>query len=231
MSLTPKSRCLKHSARILPTREDTFDDLSCTCIPAEPVSEIYHCPQCHKNIWKSDGPLFLGVDPKSLCECKPQPIVTEKDLKRVTVRHMTGAEYMVEEAERAKRDKSLCEYCGKPLSAEPVSPLPAQEEEKLKRGAKLFVDQYGGTMKKPAEDDAQEEGANYAGAGYEEYLMWQKRIADAVKLAREEAIKLLKTKWYHAGRWHDAECNYILHDQGVCNCKPFNPNKALTPDT
>ena len=34
----------------------------------------------------------------------------------------------------------------------------------------------------------------------------------------EKIISIVKGYWFHAGKWHKAECDFILHDEGVCNC-------------
>ena len=28
----------------------------------------------------------------------------------------------------------------------------------------------------------------------------------------------MRKYWYHAGHWHNAECNFLISDAGVCNC-------------
>ena len=38
------------------------------------------------------------------------------------------------------------------------------------------------------------------------------------KLLKQQE-KRLRKYWYHAGMWHDAECPFLSHDDGVCNCK------------
>lgn len=35
---------------------------------------------------------------------------------------------------------------------------------------------------------------------------------------KEEVLKKFRGYWYYAGEWHNAECPFILHDEGVCNC-------------
>ena len=37
----------------------------------------------------------------------------------------------------------------------------------------------------------------------------------------------LKKYWFYAGEWHDAECSFILHDAGVCNCHCGENRKEL----
>lgn len=39
-----------------------------------------------------------------------------------------------------------------------------------------------------------------------------------------EFIELIKNYWWYAGKWHVAECPFILLDQGVCNCEEINPS-------
>lgn len=34
----------------------------------------------------------------------------------------------------------------------------------------------------------------------------------------KKAMEGVKKYWFYAGRWHNAECNFILSDSGVCNC-------------
>ena len=36
-----------------------------------------------------------------------------------------------------------------------------------------------------------------------------------------------KKFWYYAGEWHDAECDFVLEDQGVCNCDTKKNRKFL----
>ena len=36
---------------------------------------------------------------------------------------------------------------------------------------------------------------------------------------REEAKEVFKNYWYHAGQWHNAECYFLVSDEGVCNCE------------
>ena len=44
----------------------------------------------------------------------------------------------------------------------------------------------------------------------------------------ERDIKnIFKNYWYHAGRWHEAECASIMFDWGVCNCKTGKNNEAI----
>lgn len=35
----------------------------------------------------------------------------------------------------------------------------------------------------------------------------------------KDIIENMKKYWFYAGRWHNAECAFILSDEGVCNCK------------
>jgi len=37
----------------------------------------------------------------------------------------------------------------------------------------------------------------------------------------------IKKYWFYAGEWHDAECSFILHDAGVCNCHCGENRKEL----
>ena len=39
-------------------------------------------------------------------------------------------------------------------------------------------------------------------------------------MTKSSIKKRFENYWYYAGQWHNAECYFILHDQGVCNCKP-----------
>ena len=29
----------------------------------------------------------------------------------------------------------------------------------------------------------------------------------------------MRDYWFHAGQWHNAECDFLRYDYGVCNCK------------
>lgn len=42
--------------------------------------------------------------------------------------------------------------------------------------------------------------------------------AERSRRERLDLIEQFKKLWYYAGRWHQAECPFILYDQGVCNC-------------
>lgn len=48
-------------------------------------------------------------------------------------------------------------------------------------------------------------------------------VALLLTKAREESTKkakeVFKNYWYHAGRWHNARCDFLMSDEGVCNCK------------
>ena len=50
------------------------------------------------------------------------------------------------------------------------------------------------------------------------------QLIESEAVARQLALlKRCKKLWYYAGRWHNAECDFILHDQGVCNCPKIKP--------
>ena len=38
------------------------------------------------------------------------------------------------------------------------------------------------------------------------------------------ALDELSKYWYHAGRWHDAHCNFVMYDEGMCECD-YGANK------
>ena len=37
----------------------------------------------------------------------------------------------------------------------------------------------------------------------------------------------LKRFWWYAGGWHNAECDFIMDDRGVCNCKVKKNQKEI----
>lgn len=44
---------------------------------------------------------------------------------------------------------------------------------------------------------------------------------------RTAILDAVKKCWFYAGEWHEAECSFILHDQGVCNCNHNDIKKQL----
>ena len=130
---------------------------------------------------------------------------------------------------------------GKNVDGWPVGEvdLPAQEEEKLKHGARLFITEYGETMKRLAEDDAQEEKEWWMKKEFwmeEPYesssRLWpnfEAIISHASKLAREE-LKAemrheLETMAYHKV---DPTTFEIAYNMAMKNIQ--NRLSSLTPD-
>lgn len=33
------------------------------------------------------------------------------------------------------------------------------------------------------------------------------------------AMRTFRKYWFYAGKWHHAECAFLLRDDGACNCK------------
>lgn len=46
------------------------------------------------------------------------------------------------------------------------------------------------------------------------------RFRSSLLSIRQATIEELKSKWYHVGKWHNAECKFLMADEGVCNCLP-----------
>lgn len=138
----------------------------------------------------------------------------------------------------SENERWNCSKCDEPVPspAEPVSPLPAQEEEKLKHGAKLFVDQYGETMKKLAEDDAQEDSID----------LMVRDFTTAIPKAKSEVRRRIEAALTHASKLaREEECKRIreivemLCHEDCCGnhlaCHAASLRKdilsSLTPDT
>ena len=43
-------------------------------------------------------------------------------------------------------------------------------------------------------------------------------ISKVLSSQKQKMREIFKNYWYHAGKWHKAECSFILNDQGNCNC-------------
>ena len=40
-------------------------------------------------------------------------------------------------------------------------------------------------------------------------------------------IEELEKYWYYAGEWHNAGCDFILHDRGICECDSKKIQKEI----
>lgn len=49
-------------------------------------------------------------------------------------------------------------------------------------------------------------------------------ISNALDQHAKAEREKLKDKWFYVGEWHDAGCDFIIYDRGVCNCKKI-PNQ------
>jgi len=49
---------------------------------------------------------------------------------------------------------------------------------------------------------------------------------NTTKEKRVKSWEIFKKYWYHSGNWHNAECSFLLNDNGVCNCN-YKKNRDI----